>query len=112
MSIRKLSYVFLLCLSAFALTGCEDNEDGGLPQTVKSYGPIEAETMNWSHWKWGIGSHINDGTSTTFVCNRDSVGGGYAAAFTVNEPNSSTMLTFFVDDQFDVTAFFVGTSSK
>ncbi|WP_444326626.1 hypothetical protein [Paraprevotella clara] len=112
MSIRKLSYVFLLCLSAFALTGCEDNEDGGLPQTVKSYGPIEAETLNWSHWKWGIGSHINDGTSTTFVCNRDSVGGGYAAAFTVNEPNSSTMLTFFVDDQFDVTAFFVGTSSK
>lgn len=30
MNIHKLSYVFLLCLSAFAFTGCEDDENGGV----------------------------------------------------------------------------------
>lgn len=75
MNIQKLSYVFLLCFSVFAFTGCEDDENGGHPQTVGAYGSIPTEALNKMHWRWGIASRINDETSATFVCNRDSLGG-------------------------------------
>lgn len=112
MNIQKLSYVFLLCFSVFTFTGCEDDENGGKPQTVGAYGSIPTEALNKMHWKWGIASRINDETTATFVCNRDSLGGGYVAAFSVDGFNSHTTLTFFVDDRFDVTTFLMGTSSE
>lgn len=94
MNIQKLSYVFLLCFSVFTFTGCEDDENGGKPQTVGAYGSIPTEALNKMHWKWGIASRINDETTATFVCNRDSLGGGYVAAFSVDGFNSHTTLTF------------------
>lgn len=112
MNIQKLSYVFLLCFSVFVFTGCEDDENGGKPQTVGAYGSIPTEALNKMHWKWGIASRINDETSATFVCNHDNLGGGYVAAFSVDGFNSHTTLTFFVDDRFDVTTFLMGTSSE
>lgn len=51
MNIQKLSYVFLLCFSVFVFTGCEDDENGGQPQTVGAYGSIPTEALNKMHWK-------------------------------------------------------------
>ena len=51
MNIQKLSYVFLLCFSVFTFTGCEDDENGGKPQTVGAYGSIPTEALNQMHWK-------------------------------------------------------------
>ena len=77
MNIQKVILRFLLCFSVFTFTGCEDDENGGKPQTVGAYGSIPTEALNKMHWKGGIASRINDETTATFGPSKAQPGEGY-----------------------------------